>query len=77
MRDPGPLSALSSLGEWLRDPQGSLAVMRALSSLGLPEQVLSPLSAVPLWQLPAASGGLFPSWLPEQLVRELDASQYG
>jgi hypothetical protein len=60
MTEAKPLSANSTIGEWLTDPAGGPLVRGLLAQTGASEEMLAPVKGLPLQQLVALSQGQLP-----------------
>jgi NAD(P)-dependent dehydrogenase (short-subunit alcohol dehydrogenase family) len=63
-----PLTANSSIGEWLDHPDGGPLVRELLTQAGVDEHVLAPVRQLPLQQLVAMSRGQLPQSVVDDLV---------
>ncbi|MBK1789040.1 SDR family NAD(P)-dependent oxidoreductase [Prauserella cavernicola] len=70
---PRPLTAASTVGDWLARPEGAAALRELLAASGFDETVLAPVSNLPLQQLVDLSQGR----LPQSVVDDLVASVNG
>ena len=68
MTDKNPLTAASTIGDWLDDPTGGPLVRGLLEQTGAKEEMLAPLRSLPLQQLVATSGGQMPQSVVDALV---------
>lgn len=64
-----PLTATSTIGQWLDDPTGGPLVRGLLSAAGVGEEVLAPMRGLPLQQMVAMSQGQMPQSVVDDLVR--------
>ncbi|WP_022900322.1 SDR family NAD(P)-dependent oxidoreductase [Humibacter albus] len=64
-----PLTASSSIGEWLDDPQGGPLVRGLLAQSGADEASLAPVKGLPLQQLVTLSQGQLPQSVVDDLVK--------
>ncbi|MGA0568313.1 SDR family NAD(P)-dependent oxidoreductase [Rathayibacter sp. KR2-224] len=67
-----PLTANSSIGEWLDDAEGGELVRGLLSASGADESTLAPIKGLPLQQLVALSQGQLPQSVVDDLVRKVN-----
>lgn len=68
-----PLTAQSTVGAWLQHPQGGPMIRELLGQMtpgGFDENMLAPVSGLPLQQLVALSGGQLPQSVVDSLVLE-------
>ncbi len=72
MSDPSPLTAGSSIGQWLDHPVGGELVRGLLSQAGAGEEMLDPIKGLPLQQLIALSQGQLPQSVIDDLVRQVN-----
>lgn len=63
-----PLTANSTIGEWLTDPAGGPLVRGLLAQTGASEEMLAPIKGLPLQQLVALSQGQLPQSTVDDLV---------
>lgn len=68
MTKNAPLTAASSIGDWLDHPKGGPLVRGLLEKTGAQEEMLAPLRGLPLQQLVAASAGQMPQSVVDELV---------
>jgi hypothetical protein len=57
MTEAKPLTASSTIGQWLTDPAGGPLVRGLLAQTGASEEMLAPIKGLPLQQLVALSQG--------------------
>lgn len=69
------LTANSSIGDWLEDPQGGEAIRGLLAQSGADAASLDALRALPLQQLVALSQGKIPQSVVDDLVRSVNDGQ--
>ena len=72
MSDPGPLTASSSIRQWLEHPVGGALVRGLLSQAGAGEEMLDPIKGLPLQQLVALSQGQMPQSVIDELVLQVN-----
>lgn len=65
-----PITASATVGEWLDHPIGGGLVRALLAEAGVEEELLAPVSGMPLSQLVEISGGQLDQSLVDDLVRE-------
>jgi NAD(P)-dependent dehydrogenase (short-subunit alcohol dehydrogenase family) len=63
-----PVTAGSTIGEWLDHPKGGPLVRALLAQSGTQEEMLAPLRGLPLQQLVAVSNGRMPQSVIDELV---------
>lgn len=63
-----PLTANSTIGDWLDDPVGGGLVRGLLAQAGASEETLAPVKGLPLQQLVALSQGAMPQSVIDDLV---------
>ena len=68
MSDRKPLTANSSIGEWLEDPEGGALIRGLLTQSGASEDTLAPIKGLPLQQLVALSQGQLEQSVIDDLV---------
>jgi NAD(P)-dependent dehydrogenase (short-subunit alcohol dehydrogenase family) len=68
MTDPKPLTAHSTIGEWLTNPKGAPLIQGFLAQAGVGEEMLAPVRGLPLQQLVAMSQGQLPQSVVDDLV---------
>ncbi|MFP3467468.1 SDR family NAD(P)-dependent oxidoreductase [Leifsonia sp. SIMBA_070] len=68
MTDPKPLTAHSTIGEWLSHPTGAPLIQGLLAQSGVNEDMLAPVRGLPLQQLVALSQGQMPQSVVDDLV---------
>jgi NAD(P)-dependent dehydrogenase (short-subunit alcohol dehydrogenase family) len=68
MTDPKPLTAHSTIGEWLAHPEGAPLIQGLLAQAGVGEEMLAPVRGLPLQQLVALSQGQLPQSVVDDLV---------
>lgn len=68
MTEAKPLTASSTIGEWLTDPAGGPLVRGLLAQTGASEEMLAPVKGLPLQQLVALSQGQLPQSVLDDLV---------
>ena len=68
MTDPKPLTAHSTIGEWLDHPKGAPLIHGFLAQAGVGEEMLAPVRGLPLQQLVAMSQGQLPQSVVDDLV---------
>ena len=68
MTETKPLTANSTIGEWLTDPTGGPLVRGLLAQTGASEEMLAPIKGLPLQQLVALSQGQLPQSTVDDLV---------
>ena len=68
MTDPKPLTAHSTIGEWLEHPKGAPLIHGFLAQAGVGEEMLAPVRGLPLQQLVAMSQGQLPQSVVDDLV---------
>ncbi|MFC5338840.1 SDR family NAD(P)-dependent oxidoreductase [Leucobacter denitrificans] len=69
------LTANSTIGEWLDDPQGSEAVGALLAASGADPSSLEPVKSLPLQQMVALSQGKMPQSVIDDLVRSVNGGE--
>ena len=69
------LTAQSSIGDWLDDPEGGRAVGALLAQTGADAGSLDPVRALPLQQLVALSQGSMPQSVIDDLVRSVNGGE--
>lgn len=67
-KEPKPLTAQSTVEEWLAHPEGGPLLRALLDREGVDEQALAPVSRLPLRQLAELSQGAFPQEAVDALV---------
>jgi len=67
-----PLTAGSSIAEWLDDAEGGQLVRGLLAASGADESTLAPIKGLPLQQLVALSQGQLPQSVVDDLVRKVN-----
>jgi len=72
MSDPSPLTAASSIGQWLDHPVGGELVRGLLNQAGASEEMLEPIKGLPLQQLIALSQGQLPQSVIDTLVLQVN-----
>jgi NAD(P)-dependent dehydrogenase (short-subunit alcohol dehydrogenase family) len=70
--EPRPLTANSTIGEWLDHPVGGVAVRQLLAASGADENQLAPVKGLPLQQLVALSQGQMPQSVIDDLVKQVN-----
>jgi NAD(P)-dependent dehydrogenase (short-subunit alcohol dehydrogenase family) len=68
MTEQKPLTAHSSIGEWLEHPKGAPLIQGLLTQAGVGEEMLAPVRGLPLQQLVALSQGRLPQSVVDDLV---------
>jgi NAD(P)-dependent dehydrogenase (short-subunit alcohol dehydrogenase family) len=68
MTDSKPLTAHSTIGEWLAHPKGAPLIQGLLAQAGVGEEMLAPVRGLPLQQLVAMSQGQMPQSVVDGLV---------
>ncbi|WP_285114468.1 SDR family oxidoreductase [Leifsonia sp. fls2-241-R2A-40a] len=68
MTDPKPLTAHSTISEWLDHPTGAPLIQGLLTQAGVGEEMLAPVRGLPLQQLVALSQGQLPQSVVDDLV---------
>jgi NAD(P)-dependent dehydrogenase (short-subunit alcohol dehydrogenase family) len=68
MTEQKPLTAHSSIGEWLEHPKGAPLIQGLLTQAGVGEEMLAPVRGLPLQQLVALSQGQLPQSVVDDLV---------
>jgi hypothetical protein len=68
MTETKPLTANSTIGEWLTDPTGGPLIRGLLAQTGASEEMLAPIKGLPLQQLVALSQGELPQSIVDDLV---------
>ena len=68
MTDPKPLTAHSTIGEWLAHPEGAPLIQGLLAQAGVGEEMLAPVRGLPLQQLVALSQGQLPQSVVDDFV---------
>lgn len=68
MSDTTPLTAQSTIGQWLDSPVGGELVRGLLAQSGASEETLAPIKGLPLQQLVALSQGQLPQSVVDDLV---------
>lgn len=68
MTDPKPLTARSTIGEWLAHPEGAPLIQGLLAQAGVGEEMLAPVRGLPLQQLVALSQGQLPQSVIDDFV---------
>lgn len=72
MTDPKPLTAHSTIGEWLAHPEGAPLIQGLLAQAGVGEEMLAPVRGLPLQQLVALSQGQMPQSVVDDLVLQVN-----
>ncbi|MBW8871965.1 MAG: SDR family oxidoreductase [Leifsonia sp.] len=72
MTDPKPLTAHSTIGEWLEHPKGAPLIQGLLAQSGVGEEMLAPVRGLPLQQLVALSQGQMPQSVVDGLVLQVN-----
>jgi len=67
-----PLTANSTIGRWLDDPEGGQLVRGLLAASGADESTLAPIKGLPLQQLVALSQGQLPQSVVDDLVLKVN-----
>lgn len=67
-----PLTAQSSIGQWLDHPEGGALVRGLLAASGASEDTLAPIKGLPLQQLVALSQGKLPQSVIDGLVLQVN-----
>jgi NAD(P)-dependent dehydrogenase (short-subunit alcohol dehydrogenase family) len=67
-----PLTAASTVGDWLVHPEGGPALRALLAQGGFDESVLAPVRGLPLQQMVALSQGRIPQSVVDGLVRQVN-----
>ena len=75
MTDPKPLTANSTIGEWLDHPKGGPLIRGLLAQAGVDEAMLAPVRGLPLQQLVAMSQGQLPQPLVDDLVLQANGGE--
>lgn len=68
MTESKPLTAHSTIGEWLDHPEGAPLIQGLLTQAGVGEEMLAPVRGLPLQQLVALSQGQLPQSVVDDLV---------
>ncbi|GIE31633.1 hypothetical protein Ait01nite_046780 [Actinoplanes italicus] len=68
MANPKPLTAASSIGEWLDHPEGGPALGELLAAGGADPSMLAPIRSLPLQQMVELSQGKVPQAVVDELV---------
>jgi NAD(P)-dependent dehydrogenase (short-subunit alcohol dehydrogenase family) len=68
MTESKPLTAHSTIGEWLDHPKGAPLIQGLLAQAGVGEEMLAPVRGLPLQQLVALSQGQLPQSVVDDLV---------
>ncbi|HWS38800.1 MAG TPA: SDR family NAD(P)-dependent oxidoreductase [Actinoplanes sp.] len=68
MTNPRPLTAGSSIGEWLDHPEGGPALAGLLAAGGADPSMLAPIRSLPLQQMVELSQGTMPQTVVDELV---------
>ena len=68
MTNETPITAQSSIGQWLDHPAGGPLIRSLLEQSGTDPAMLAPMRSLPLQQLVAASGGQMPQSVVDDLV---------
>jgi NAD(P)-dependent dehydrogenase (short-subunit alcohol dehydrogenase family) len=68
MANPKPLTAASSIGEWLDHPEGGPALGALLAAGGADPSMLAPIRSLPLQQMVELSQGKMPQAVIDELV---------
>lgn len=68
MTESKPLTAHSTIGEWLDHPEGAPLIQGLLAQTGVGEEMLAPVRGLPLQQLVALSQGQLPQSVVDDLV---------
>ncbi|GAA2054190.1 SDR family NAD(P)-dependent oxidoreductase [Leifsonia soli] len=68
MTESKPLTAHSTIGEWLDHPEGAPLIQGLLAQAGVGEEMLAPVRGLPLQQLVALSQGQLPQSVVDDLV---------
>jgi NAD(P)-dependent dehydrogenase (short-subunit alcohol dehydrogenase family) len=68
MTESKPLTARSTIGEWLDHPKGAPLIQGLLAQAGVGEEMLAPVRGLPLQQLVALSQGQLPQSVVDDLV---------
>jgi NAD(P)-dependent dehydrogenase (short-subunit alcohol dehydrogenase family) len=69
------LTARSTIGTWLDDPQGGPAIQQLLAGAKLPEGALAQMKSLPLQQLVTLSQGKMPQSVVDDLVRAVNGGE--
>lgn len=69
------LTARSTIGTWLDDPQGGPAIQELLAGAELPEGALAQMRSLPLQQLVTLSQGRMPQSVVDDLVRAVNGGE--
>ncbi|MBB4684456.1 SDR family NAD(P)-dependent oxidoreductase [Amycolatopsis jiangsuensis] len=70
-----PLTANSTVGDWLDHPEGGVLLRELLAENGAGIQVLDPARGLPLRQLAELSGGRLPAEVVDRLVRQVNGGR--
>lgn len=76
MTEAKPLTANSTIGEWLTDPAGGPLVRGLLAQTGASEEMLAPIKGLPLQQLVALSQGQLPQSVLDALRGDASGNAY-
>ncbi|GAB3482791.1 SDR family NAD(P)-dependent oxidoreductase [Nocardiopsis coralliicola] len=71
-QESAPLTAASTVGEWLDDPRGARALQGLLEQAGVGADSLAPVRSLPLAQLAEMSGGALGQETLDDLVRQVN-----
>nr|WP_306387813.1 SDR family NAD(P)-dependent oxidoreductase [Microbacterium sp. MPKO10] len=74
-QNSAPLSAESTIAEWLAHPAGGPVLRAALAESGQSADALRPVNTMPLERLVELSKGAFPAELITELVRRVEAGE--
>lgn len=74
-QNSAPLSAESTIAEWLAHPAGGPVLRAVLAESGQSSDALRPVNNMPLERLVELSKGAFPAELITELVRRVDAGE--
>lgn len=75
MTERSPLSALSTVDEWLSDPHGREVIVRRLAEAGASPDAFDGARSMTLAQLVPLSGGLFTTELLTEIIREVGGDE--
>lgn len=66
------LTAASTIGTWIEDPQGAPIIQNLLAGMELPDGAMEQMKALPLQQLVALSQGRLPQSVVDDMVRAVN-----
>lgn len=73
--DATPLTASSTVGQWLDHPEGGALLRGLLEQAGQDESALAPARGLPLQQLVAMSRGQMPQSVVDDMVRQVNGGE--